>query len=58
MDAWVRSDEEKNMEAEIEAIGEKLLQNKRQYLKVKELDDNLFGNSFKMDRSKFKGFSN
>ncbi|HEY5560630.1 MAG TPA: SNF2-related protein [Clostridiaceae bacterium] len=49
MDAWVRSEEEKNMEEEIDLIGEKLLENKRQYLKVKELDDNLFGNSFEME---------
>lgn len=46
MDAWVRSDQQKNMENEIEVIGEKLLENKRQYLKIKDLDDNLFGDSF------------
>ncbi|MFA6941797.1 MAG: SNF2-related protein [Clostridiaceae bacterium] len=46
MDAWVRSEEQMSMENEIEAIGEKLLENKKQYLKVKSLDDNLFGDSF------------
>lgn len=49
MEAWVRAKEDKTMEREMEIIGEKLLQNKRQYLKVKELDDNLFGNSYETE---------
>lgn len=48
MNAWVKSSDQKEMEKEIEILGEKLLDNKKQYLKVKELDENLFQDSFEI----------
>ncbi len=52
MDAWVRAKEEESMEKEMDIIGEKLLENKRQYLKIKLLDDNLFGSSYEADKER------
>ncbi len=46
MGAWVKSNSLPEMEKQIDAIGEKMLENKRQYTKMKNLDENLFGNSF------------
>jgi SNF2 family DNA or RNA helicase len=42
MDAWVRSQKPVEMEKEIENLGIKMLENKKQYLKIKNLDNRLF----------------
>ena len=46
MNAWVSSEDHNVIKNEMESIGEKLLDNKKQYLKVKELDENIFGDAF------------
>lgn len=46
MNAWTRSQTLSEVEVEIERIGEKLIENKKQYARIKELDETLFGNSF------------
>lgn len=45
MDAWVRAENSEAMEMEVDKLGERFLENKKQYLKVKDLDDNLFSGS-------------
>jgi len=49
METWVNADTMKDMDEKIEKLGEKLLDNKKKYIKRKELDEDLFGNSFKSD---------
>ncbi len=49
MNAWVRAQDELAMINEMERIGNKLMDNKRQYLKVKQLDNTLFEDSLKTD---------
>ncbi|TCO72185.1 DEAD/DEAH box helicase [Marinisporobacter balticus] len=49
MSTWVNSKDMTIMNEEIEKLGEQLLDNKRKYVKMKDLDDKLFGNSFKSD---------
>jgi len=47
MGAWVNSNDLSDMEKQIDIIGERLLESKRQYVKMKDLDEKLFGDSFK-----------
>ncbi|SHH52108.1 DEAD/DEAH box helicase [Clostridium grantii] len=49
MNTWINSKDMDTMNEEIEKLGEQLLDNKRKYIKMKDLDDKLFGNSFKSD---------
>jgi hypothetical protein len=46
MDAWARSSDHQSMEKQMERIGQKLMENKIQYMKVKGLDEKLFADSF------------
>lgn len=43
MDAWVRSNDAQEMDMEMDRLGEIMLENKKHYLKVKELGEQLFG---------------
>ena len=47
MEAWVRSKDTDEMNEEVDKLGEKLLLNKNHYLKAKELDEKLFGDTLK-----------
>jgi len=47
MGAWVNSNDLSDMEKQIDIIGERLLEGKRQCVKMKDLDEKLFGDSFK-----------
>lgn len=51
MDAWVRSSDHQSMEKQMEGIGQKLMENKAQYLKIKDLDEKLFADSFETSRT-------
>lgn len=51
MDAWVRSSDHQSMEKQMEGIGQKLMENKMQYLKVKDLDEKLFADSFETSKA-------
>lgn len=42
MDAWINASDSSQMESKMEDISRKFIENKKQYLKVKELDSNLF----------------
>jgi len=42
MDAWVSASDSSEMESKIEDISKKLIDNKKQYMKVRELDNKLF----------------
>jgi len=42
MNAWVRSDSSQKMEQEIEILGDRLLENKLHYEKIKAIEDKLF----------------
>ena len=50
MEAWVRSQEPADMEREMEQVGRLLQENKQQYMKVRDLDERLFGDSFESRR--------
>ncbi|MCT4594451.1 MAG: DEAD/DEAH box helicase [Anaeromicrobium sp.] len=50
MNTWVQSKDMTMMNEEIEKLGEQLLDNKRKYIKMKNLDDELFGDSFKVPK--------
>ncbi|MGH4050371.1 MAG: DEAD/DEAH box helicase [Clostridium sp.] len=49
MDTWVNAETMKDMDEQIDKLGEKLLENKKKYIKMQELDEGLFGNSFNSD---------
>jgi hypothetical protein len=42
MDAWIKSENELDMERELDQIGKKMLENKQKLLKQKVLDEKLF----------------
>jgi SNF2 family DNA or RNA helicase len=46
MDIWVNSQTQKELEKEMENLGEKLVEARRQYTKVKDYDNRLFGDYF------------
>ena len=48
MDAWANTQDEESIKEKMNQIGDRLVENKKQYLKVKELDDSLFGDSMKV----------
>lgn len=49
MDTWVNAETMKDMDEQINKLGDKLLENKKKYIKMQELDEGLFGNSFNPD---------
>ena len=46
MEIWVNSQTQKELEEQIEKLGEKLVEARRQYTKAKDYDDRLFGDYF------------
>jgi len=46
MDIWVNSQTQKELEKGMEKLGEKLVEARRQYTKVKDYDNRLFGDYF------------
>jgi len=46
MEIWVNSKTQKELEEQMENLGEKLVEARRQYTKAKDYDDRLFGDYF------------
>jgi phosphomevalonate kinase len=46
MDIWTNSENENTLKTKIDELGSKLLEMKNQYFKVKNVDEELFGNLF------------
>jgi len=51
MNAWINSLDHSTMEQQMEIIGQKLIENKKQYQRVKELDEKLFADSFEISKA-------
>jgi len=51
MNAWINAHDHGSMEQQMEIIGQKLISNKKQYQKVKDLDEKLFTDSFDISKA-------
>ncbi|MHC6178803.1 DEAD/DEAH box helicase [Clostridium sp. JNZ X4-2] len=52
MDIWANSRDKDELESRISELGDKLLDKKNQYTKVKDVDEKIFGNLFKAGEDK------
>ena len=51
MNAWINAHDHGSMEQQMEIIGQKLIANKKQYQKIRDLDEKLFADTFEISKT-------